>query len=434
MNNINVNHPTTSLKQRRKSRAISDVFEIQNLICLIFSYLDFKSWLQCSQVNKQWHHDSFHSTSLTHITTDDLCKMAQNRGSIKSKQNYLYNIDKFQKVQSLTVTRWDARLNKYFKNLDKFRNISKFDTDFGHVQEQTDIITKIVENNKNRLKNLTINNQYSRRSECKVLQSVFLPHLTILNVSNIIVQGFYLKKIEKSMDFGDRTVSNFDKLQQLDIHNSHLGIGFWHTMANYKISLSNINFLTLTRCQIKKNDTKFIESFCIPKIASKLTNLSHFRCSYSYPFDNTETCLSRVLGSFLHHLSHNERVRKSLKILVIDVVPQWFFNNQIIKNRMSNDACNYNLNFTNLKLVSVRFQASPLDESLKNWTSYSQKIVHKVLGIFCSEKQHSVLTSSDSCIDDSCGNNSVNDEDTAVKVKTETKHTLSIKQIYIFNI
>ena len=208
-------------------------------------------------MNKQWYHDSSHPKSLTHISTDDIQKMAQrnvnNLNGTKSKRHCLYNINKFENAQSLKVTRC-RNVSKYFKNLDQFRNLSKFNMKFEGVQDEMDIMTKIVENNKNRLKSLTMNNQshYSRCLKCECLQSVYLPRLTILSVSGIIVQGFYLNK-EKSIGFGNSINSNFDNLQRLEMNYSHLiwVLDFGVLWQMIKLVCQIYNFCNLVDAKLK---------------------------------------------------------------------------------------------------------------------------------------------------------------------------------------
>ena len=141
--------------------------------------------------------------------------------------------------------------------------------------------------------------------------------------------------------------------------------------------------------------------------------MSHFGCSCTFFREGNETDFSTLLPIFLLYLSHNERVKESLKSLDIDLRPQWFFKKEIVKNQCI-------LNFAKLEDVSISFQYSRHDDSLKYLNLCQEQIVHKVLGIFCSKKQHGAAIGL--CND---GNVSADGDDTAVKVKNEAKNTLS---------
>ena len=355
-----------------KTAATSAVFEIQSLICSIFSYLDFESWLQCSQVNVQWLDDSNDATSLSHIETKDLCHA--NHGCCK------YNINKFKNVQSLKITHWHYQLDQYFQNLEKFLNISKLEFEANYNPQTLDIATKIVENNKNKLKKLIIRNQLMLiHLRCQFLESLFLPRLTELDVSGVNVQGFYLNKQKQKRK---AILLNSNNLQNVKLDNCGLGVGFWRDMADNEVSLSNIKIFSLTGCQIDVdgNDEQLIELSYIPNIARKLNNLTHFKC--------TSGC-GTIVPSFLFHLSHNERARESLESLDICLTSKWFLKNETIKNVITSDIDI--LNFSKLEDASIAFEEWQSEQSLKYGYSGQVQLVGKALGIFCTKEEQNTV-------------------------------------------
>ena len=66
--------PETRLSRQENVQGcfVNLVFNIQNLNCEIFQFLDFKSLINCRKVNNQWLYDSYHPSSIYHINTSDI--------------------------------------------------------------------------------------------------------------------------------------------------------------------------------------------------------------------------------------------------------------------------------------------------------------------------------------------------------------------------
>ena len=486
MNNNNNN--SNNNRKNKKTGHARKVFEIQSLLCTIFSYLDLQSWVECSQVNLQWLFDSHHPTSLTHIDTNDLCSDIKDGNAnifgigfvntsnfncnINDKELIMkHNINKLTHTQSLKVSCWPRQCDQYFKNLKKFLNISKLELDTNereNVAMLMNTIKTIAKNNKDKIKKLTLspyNSLDESCSPCKILESVFLPHLEVLILNGIDIQGLFLTGTALNLNVlssncnsnrNRNSYSNFNNLQHIKMDDSYLGIQFWCDMADDRINLSNITNMSFTRCKIDKNDKniELIESNYIPKIAQKLNNLTHFtytgqnrfRRSHDRWGSRTNTApLGVILASFLIHLSRNGKAKKSLTNLDICLTSKWFFKQEksvtgtktiIYHNYVKTDQSI--LNFTNLHHVSITFKPWGLNNMLMKWDHSDQlRELHKALGVICCETQNKHSEDFNSFNDNSSLQIEIAIETAAAKqvqkdISQNSKNTLSALSIYLY--
>ena len=406
-NSISTQSATTAAKDNRTGIRHLQVFKIQNLICSIFSYLDFESILKCSRVNKQWMYDSYCPMSIAFISTKNMYKENTKAVKVKKvsrrhgnsyKENVFYqcfhNINRFKNVSSLQISKWhdNRKLDRYFRNFEKFRNVSKLSIEM-NFDIELEILLSIIKNNKNKLKEMTINT-ISRQivSKCTFLESIFLPYLVVLRLSGMYVQALKLQSTmdpEKLDGFSD---IHFSKLEHLIIDNCHLGIEFWHGMGNDQanLNLSNMTHLSFVGCMINSKDEKIIKSNYIPKMVSKLDNLTHFKCKLNDDCDQTRSRNGKrvnvvnFLSLFLGLLSQG-KARKVLKSLDIVLAAEWFFN---VQGRRRNSSITIKadesvLNFENLEDVSISFEMCDVPSSHKVEHLDQVQLVQKILRIFC---------------------------------------------------
>ena len=383
---------STNTSKKSKTNSSTNVFQIENLICSIFSFLDFKSLLKCSRVNKQWLYDSYHPSSLTHIDTYQLYKVCHSQNLTSSPMvtyKSFYNINRYKKVESIQVNDWAPLLDGYFGNLEKFLNISKFTFDFGgNVNTMskycTTIMNKMIKNNKNTLTSITV-----RSYETQALSAVFLPRLEFLRLSGVTVEGLFLKRLSGS----DGTVFNFDssdepvnKLKNVSIGYSQLNAEFWNDITDDNSDLSSITDLTLDECTIGGKNHKIIASQYIPQLARKLKNLTYFNCTRLFTNtirgDRSGAQSTIILPVFLHHLSQNQRIRESLESLHICVTPQWFTNT--IDSRIGDK---FAFNFPNLKNVSISFRLWSISQMDTFENLNELQMMETILSLFCARKR-----------------------------------------------
>ena len=447
---ININNDNKRNSFKQSAIAITpenrcphlDVFRIQNLMCSIFSYLDFQSLLKCSHVNQNWLYDSYCPMSTAFISTKNMYK--ENRHNIKlfnvnvrqlptrphdhydyhhptEKVSYqcFHNINRFKNVSSLQISYLppNCKLDRYFRNLEKFRNISKLylETDLDH-DRQLEILSTVIENNKNKLKTLTIYT-ISRQniSKCTFLQSIFLSHLTTLRIIGMNVQALKLLSQSPSTDLELETsvnvsFNNFDnsKLQHVVFDSCHLDIEFWRGLDNGKtnFNLTNMTHLSFIGCTISSKDEKIIESEYIAKMVSKLDSLTHFKCHMNkncYPTSSTDdrkVSVVKFLSSFLYHLSQRKgKAKNILKSLDIVLTTEWFFHieERNYGNSRSKDnktditikTDEFVLNFEKLEDVSISFNMCdiPSSNSCRFKHSDQVRLIQKTLRIFCITKE-----------------------------------------------
>ena len=414
---FNANKNTSiSINTKNNVCETSTVFQIQNLMCSIFSFLDFRSLLKCSRVNVQWLYDSYHPASLIHINTSGLYK--QNNMHAKGLVfDTFYNINRFKNVTSVTVTPFPHQLNEYFTILDKFHDIRKLNLVYDTYDEMVNL-NKIIENNKYRLKQLTIGTNKSRTQdgfqEWKFLKSAFLPCLETLYVRDIMMNSFYSNKEQQTFE-----TNNFNRLEKVEVTDARLGIGFWRDLADDKSYLSNIKSLSFDECGLDNVDSiaeNTIKSCYIPKITAKLDNLTHFRCTATvaclYRSSRVPLPLPEIVPAFLRHLSLNERARESLRN--IEVCLFWGTNeflpkektssdDNIIINKINSNGDEFVLNFLNLKSVSILFSSLiiPEPEVSKLKQCDQSQLICKALGIFCMRKTGEQINVGDAMRDDS---------------------------------
>ena len=388
-----------------KTKAIQNVLQIQSLSCIILSYLDFRSLLKCSRVNKQLLYDSYHPTALTHIETCQLYRV--NRRS-RNDKNCFRNINRCANVVSLTMSRWDRKFDDYFANLEKFVNISRLQLDLGYWwKNEYNKINTIIENNKNKLKKLTITRGRKHiLQEVGNIHKVFLPYLEILRISGINVEGLYLNK-QKIV--GVDSDGSFNSLKMIQIYNSHLKKGFWCDMSDDKSNLSNITHLSFKNCTFDSNDEKLIKSCYIPKIVNKLKNLTHFKCmslTNEFEVNARGIPLENVLSALLHHLSCNESTRESLQGLVVSLVKEWFLNTdkmvtgdqQLSITAEKRDQRTRVMNFSKLKDICICFQGE-FGHKLRDLAEDEATFIGKILSIFCSDKKATTANESDGSLE-----------------------------------
>ena len=388
-NKISPSTSTNAPKQLRTNSS-TNVFQIQSLICSIFGYLDFKSLLTCSRVNKQWMYDSYHPSSLSHINTNQLYKICRSQNGTSSIVTYksFYNINRFKKVESIKVDAWCDQLDEYFGNLKKFLNISKFIFDFGgsmstRSKHCTTIMNKMIKNNKETLTSIIIRSRGQGKSQ--VLRSVFLPRLELLRLSEVAVNGLFLKGSGSVLDF-DSSDEPSNKLKNVQIGRSDLNIGFWNDITHDNSDLSSITDLTLDECQINVKNDKIIESKYIPVLARKFKNLTYLKCTRLFTNTSRTTRSGAqsvtILPVFLHYLSQNEKIRKSLKSLHICVTPDWFTNT--INNKIGDK---YAFNFPNLKDVSISFRFWSRQTYTRTFENLNElRMMETILSLFCTRK------------------------------------------------
>ena len=450
LNNNHKHNNKSTGESKSQATPTPKVFQIQSLICSIFGYLDFQSLLTCSRVNRQWLYDSYNPASLTHIATNHLYK--------KSKHKCFYNLNRFKSVGSLKLNGWDSEYDDYFRNLEKFLNFSKlhFEIEEGYLsysynsESVIGIMPRLIENNKDKLQTLIISKRHgwSQREknkanllQCEFLESFFFPHLVTLRVRGIILQAFYLNN-----NNNNNNNDNFNSLQDIEMKNSHLSIGFWRDMYDDKSNLSNIKRLSFIGCKIDASDQELIESKYIPKIASKLNNLQHFECNNNQAFgtNNTnEPQLANILCSFLQHLSQNKKTRDTLKSLDIELTSQWFLQQCQVPFCIRSSG-EFVCNFPNLENVSLKFDCSCLDLCKPVFGKHLDEgwIVEKALGTFCSIEDINTNKNDDDdtlqwAIDNISSNNGAEiDHDPSNEYDTEnvSKHMLSVMYIIVCNV
>ena len=122
-------------KIKPKRRSISKVFKTQDLVCKINQYLDFKSLLTCSTVNKQFLFDSYNLNSIGNlnlIVSDNVYLNTKN--NINTIKNTYHN-------------------NVYYNNTFYFNNIPNSNTNKNNSNKNGNeymSVEKALKGNKNR--------------------------------------------------------------------------------------------------------------------------------------------------------------------------------------------------------------------------------------------------------------------------------------------
>ena len=144
-----------------------DVFNINELQCLIFQHLNFETIIDsCSLVCKTWLHGTYDENCFTNITlfTERLYKVNFNTRRVSIRFS---NLSRFKKIKSIIIDIWPPCLSQYFNELStKFNKIESilvckrqlrhetryydFDGNFGHS------ISKLLKSNADKMKNLEI--------------------------------------------------------------------------------------------------------------------------------------------------------------------------------------------------------------------------------------------------------------------------------------
>lgn len=376
---FNQHHKQQSIPKPKPNSAIaatiktSKALMIENTVCSMFSYLDLKSLLKCSKVNKQWLYASYRPISLTHVETNQLHKSRRHgANSYSPGHNIFYNILRFKHVPSLKICNWNwnGDLNQYFKNLVEFKNISKLECVFKDLKvtssncksinstvmdDYIPIANQTIQSNKDKLTDVTFRVMFGRGYwsdlflRNSIFESLFLPNLQKLHIYGLVMKGFYLNK-DNSLSTENK---NKNKLQHLFFENCHLELGFWKDLANDKSDLSNLTALSFVGCSITEHHKKQIESKYLLQIAAKLVNMTFLQCMAacgtlaSHPI---EIKVESILPSFLSCLSNNKRSRSSLNILRIDIDDDWFTN---VNYKNNTNIYTNGFNFYNLQQAVI---------------------------------------------------------------------------------
>ena len=169
------------------------VFDIENLSCKIFSYLDFESSLQCMHVSNQWLYDSLNPLSNCHLNTHDIskhlylnCKNAFRFCDI----NRNCDISRFKNITSLRTRCWQDSINGIFAKLKTFSNIKKLWVGVISLESKksnyTRTVSKVVENNCNSIEKLSLCHQSAKYTPFGLRAGDFSESFRVLFNVNII--------------------------------------------------------------------------------------------------------------------------------------------------------------------------------------------------------------------------------------------------------
>ena len=276
------------------------VFDIENLMCKIFSYLDVISFVSCNVVNKQWLYDSYQQQSIYHLNCDqlELCR----------KSDFSIDILRFRNVASISfgsesiLYSYDDKNLKYFKLFKYFGNISILTAKSltNRNEEICNDVMNVVGKNNEHLRSITLHgsefDNKNKYSACctKTIESgkLLFPNLVSIELFYVKLDCFYLA----------------NNLQSLTIGKSDLYENFYRDLINEQTSLVKLKTLKLidnfVRCKHSEMTQRYEkqQSCYIPKIASKLVNIEEFRYSSDFYDEMQLHWLVHLIGGKLKRL------------------------------------------------------------------------------------------------------------------------------------
>ena len=321
---INCNNNNNINKKKIKT---NDVFDIQSLTCKILSYLDFKSFMCCNEINKQWLYDSYCPLSISHLNWGDLYVVEKMDNHIDNDGEYRYgmhvrNVSRFSHVKSLTVESEilhnETDLNN-FRLAKNFTNIRKLDVNcsissMGGPRSTVDIVLQIIKNNSHHLELLRISDIFLINDQLELetqMKSLKFPKLIEFNLCNIghVVNSFCLNLLNNSDNYNYTNC----RLAVLKFSNMGTKAYFWRDLADEDCNLSNIKQLVLKSVFFRGNYNKAHESYVdalatddyVPKIGTKLVNIETLKVVGKTSGVIESKLLSSIVGNRLRHLDIN---------------------------------------------------------------------------------------------------------------------------------
>ena len=361
-------------EEKGRQNAHEQVFDIENLMCEIFSYLDMKSFYRCNLVRKQWLRDSYRTSSVYHLNFGDFNKNNNYNGLTNTID---VDILRFRHVSSLSIYPNEIAQEYfgYWEYLTNFANVSHLTADGKSNPNISNVahgyIVDLINRNHNNLNTLKMisylpspygnNNNSNSQPLCLGMKSWTLPNLKYVYLDNVRLSDFYLGNMEME-----------NSLETLIIENSTLYLSFWNDLANKKCDLSKLKTLTLTKNETlldnkddNENEAKINSDVIIPSIVSKLTNLEEFYESKSNIYQIFDT------DFFVYLVKNNNKLRKLKCTVNISMI-----------DRLNEEEINSGINY----LEEATIELEMTDNGQENKDISHSQILARVLKLISMKK------------------------------------------------
>ena len=311
-----------------------ETFDIQEVVCKIFQFLDFQSLIQCRKVNRQWMKDSYQPLSIYHVNTCNLfgSTYEDGYGARESHVPHYRNISAFKSARFVEIHPWSSSrtLKDYFQLLKtqfckinqlsilppSTRQFAENDVTTNNVNQFVDTINCILKNNMNGIETLSIENEGIKEvDEMRDLFVVGVLRMVRLRKyddsysinnddDNSDSNEFYLKNL-KNLHLRQLTVDcclikfNFENLCVLSLDLVWTRLQFWQQLmngfcgstsstssksskSNSKITnrCNNLKKLSFNRVYVSKYEDAIeqLTTFIIPSLASAMGQIETFEC------------------------------------------------------------------------------------------------------------------------------------------------------------
>ena len=324
-----------------------ETFDIQEIVCKIFQFLDFQSLINCRKVNIQWMKDSYQPLSIYHVNTNNLY------GASALKDHY-HNILTFKNAHCLEIHPWPPALKDYFQllktqfcKIDQLSIVSsplelarQTNVELDHEEmssQYVDMIGCILQNSKNGLQKLLIdqensqttlvgnvvNDLFNLKKEEKEESNIYLKNLQDLQLRDFTVIRFSLK-------------FNFSNLRVLCLDRMCTELEFWQQLKDgfcgcsvNGINMTKLSFNSVYIRDPDKNSSKLNHQFIndiIPSFASAVSQIKTFECYNSEPptdlyysvFEYQQ--LSHTYSYWMAHLSSRNDKKLELMYIYLQLV------------------------------------------------------------------------------------------------------------------
>ena len=319
-------NPNSSSSNSSSTSNCAKVFNISNLKCTIFQYLDIRSLSQCANVSSDWLRDANHISSQNHFDSTVLKYACEN--------NQMRTILGYRRANSVIIHSWKQSLNQLFSDLIYFTKIRTLTLLNGKSPslEYTRVMKILMENNSNNIKNLDISGPL-KLFEVENINNIHHDNdnNTASNSSNKNNAESRSKNINNSSNSNDNNNNNnslfFKNLQSLTIRKTLNYVPFGSCLKRlvfFSLEFNLTFWKYLNRCHLYNIQSivfdepstrhesfataQTIKNQLIPQIATKLVNLREF--TWLSPI---RQCHEELRLAMLSHVSQHVKILDLLK-------------------------------------------------------------------------------------------------------------------------
>lgn len=352
------------------------VFDIADLVCKIFQYLNLRSIIQCSKVDINWLRCAYSPSSIYKLNINDTYTITRKKCphdvAYEIGRSYFeyfhhgHHISQYRFVSRIKLIQWHQELHNYFQHLAKFSNIREIEIDtYNRFSSEWDpsaysdyylnTVSQMIKNNWNKIEKITIQ-EVDYMSESDVLS------VAVSSAMETISEKTQLPNL-KQFIASDSTINGFKTtstaLETLSLHRVSTTLQFWKDLVDDKLNtLSNLRTLILEQIDLwcedelrEGEDWESLMNNILPKLAIKVLKIKHLK-GKTFSINIIKSLLD-LLSKSNNGLTQLSYSFDNLETLEFGLVSDKIFdeNDDILTVKK----CADNIKFPELKHVKIEF-------------------------------------------------------------------------------